>query len=149
MSETLDVQVIKGSGSNPKIIKEAGIEEADMLIAVTNSDEVNMIACLIAETQAKIPTKIARVRNEAYTTDAKIFDQDHLDIDLRINPEKEVVDNILKLLDVPGAIEVVDFAEGKIKLIGFELDENSPFAGKTLQEISEINPDEMVLVIAI
>ena len=149
VSETLDVQVIKGSGSNPRIIKEAGIEEADMLIAVTDSDEVNMIACLIAESQAKIPTKIARVRNEAYASDAKIFDQDHLDIDLRINPEKEAVDSILGLLEVPGAQEVVDFADGKIKLIGLELDESSPYAGKTLQEIREINPEEMALVIAI
>jgi trk system potassium uptake protein TrkA len=147
--ETLDVQAIKGSGSNPEILREAGIEKSDMLIAVTDSDEVNMIACLIAESLAKIHTKIARVRNEAYSTITKIFDRNHLDIDLQINPEKEAVKNILSLMEFPGTREVIDLADGKIRLVGIEIDDTSPFVGKTLEEIRISNPEYKILVIAI
>jgi trk system potassium uptake protein TrkA len=87
--ETLDVKVLLGKGSSPGVLSEAGIGEAEMVIAVTDSDEINMVACLIAGTQSKIPKRIARIRNLEYTQETQIFDEQHLDIDLCINPEME------------------------------------------------------------
>ncbi|MEE8574889.1 MAG: NAD-binding protein, partial [Thermodesulfobacteriota bacterium] len=116
--ETLDAKVVKGSGSNPQVLSDAGIEKADMVISVTDSDEVNMVAALIAGTQSKVPKKIARIRNREYLSYPRIFEEDYLDLDLNINPEKVAAERILRTVQIPGAVEVEDFADGKIKLVG-------------------------------
>ncbi len=130
--ETSDVQVLQGSGSSLGILREAGIEHAEMVIAVTDSDEVNMIVSLIADTQANVPVKIARIRNQEYTKASEILGKEHLNIDLVINPESEAIESVAKLLDIPGANEVVDFADGKVQMIGVRVDHNSPIVGKKL-----------------
>jgi trk system potassium uptake protein TrkA len=121
VQSTLDVQAIHGSGGSISLLRQAGITEASMVIAVTNSDEVNMISCLVAGLQHRVPKKIARVRDPEYSSLFPLFGKEHLNIDLVINPDHEVVEMILKLMEVPGAVEVVDFAEGKVRMVGLPL----------------------------
>jgi trk system potassium uptake protein TrkA len=152
IDETLDVKVLLGKGSSPGILKEAGIGEAEMVIAVTDSDEINMVACLIAGTQSKIPKRIARIRNLEYTEESQIFDEQHLDIDLCINPEMETAKTILRLLEYPGSADFAEFAEGKVELIGVKIEEDSYVVGKSLKELREVRdlfPDLKVLIVAI
>jgi trk system potassium uptake protein TrkA len=149
VQNTLDVQAIHGSGGSLSLLRQAGISEASMVIAVTNSDEVNMISCLVAGVQDRIPKKIARVRDPDYSSLFPLFDKEHLDIDLVINPDHEVVGMILKLMEVPGAIEVVDFADGKVRMVGLPLLLESPMAGKTLAEISRMYPQSGIIIVAV
>ncbi|MFQ5900005.1 MAG: Trk system potassium transporter TrkA [Thermodesulfobacteriota bacterium] len=149
MQETLDVKVIQGSGSSPKVLKEADIEHADMVIAVTDSDEVNMIACLIAGTQSSIPKKIARIRNQDYTQFTDILGEGCLDIDFYINPERVAAERILRIIEVPGATDVVDFSDGIVKLVGLRIDSDCSLTGKSLKNLAELHPGNKILIAAI
>ena len=111
LRDVVDVHVIHGSGSNPRTLKEAGLDEADMLIAVTSSDEVNLVACLAAQQLSVIPAKIARVRDpDLALVSSQFFGDDELD--LNINPEEEAAQQVLRTLRVPGAVGVFEFADG-------------------------------------
>jgi trk system potassium uptake protein TrkA len=149
VQESLDVRVVKGSGSNPRVLIEAGIEETDLVVAVTDSDEVNMIGCLIAGSQTKVPKKIARIRNPEYLSYTRIFEKDYLDLDLNIDPQKMAAERILKVIDVPGAVDVVDFVKGKLKLIGLRLTAESSVVGKRVKDIDDLHPDHKVIMVAI
>jgi trk system potassium uptake protein TrkA len=149
VQNTLDVQAVHGSGGSISLLRQAGISEASMLIAVTNSDEVNMISCLVAGVQDKIPKKIARVRDPEYSALFPLFDKEHLDIDLVINPDHEVVDMILNLMEVPGAVDVADFADGKVRMVGLPLISDSPMVGKSLAEIAALYPRSGILIVAV
>ncbi len=149
VQNSLDVQAIHGSGGSISMLRQAGIAEASMVIAVTNSDEVNMISCLVAGLQDRVPTKIARVRDPDYSALFPLFDKQHLDIDLVINPDHEVVEMILKLLEVPGVVRVTDFADGLVRMVGFPLPSDSPLEGKSLAQITRQYPDAGTLIVAI
>lgn len=152
IDESLDVKALLGRGSSPAILKQAGMEDAEMVIAVTDSDEINMVACLIAGTQSKIPKRIARIRNLEYTRETRIFDEQHLDIDLCINPELETAKTIVRLVEHPGSADFAEFAEGRVELIGVKIEEDSYVRGKKLKELQEARshfPDLKVLIVAI
>lgn len=149
VQNSLDVQAIHGSGGSISLLRQAGIAEASLLIAVTNSDEVNMISCLVAGLQNKVPRKIARVRDPDYSALLPLFDKDHLDIDLVINPDREVVDMILKLMEVPGAVRVADFADGLVRMVGLPIQEGNPLIGNSLGEIRRKYPEANTLIVAI
>ena len=149
IKDSLDIKTVCGSGSNPKTLLEAGLKQAEVLIAVTDSDEVNMIACLIAGSQSNIPVKIARIRNPEYSENTTILDKDHLDIDLAISPERETAKVILKMLNVPQALSVSDFLDGKVKLFSLKIDEDSLVSGKALKDISFLHPGKKVLIPAV
>lgn len=149
IQNSLDVQAIHGSGGSISLLRQAGIAEASLLIAVTNSDEVNMISCLVAGLQNKVPRKIARVRDPDYSALLPLFDKDHLDIDLVINPDREVVDMILKLMEVPGAVRVADFADGLVRMVGLPIQEGNPLIGNSLGEIRRKFPEANTLIVAI
>ncbi len=138
ITDELDVQAILGSGTSPKILLESKIDEADLLVAATNSDEVNIIACLLAQNLNKHLVKIARIRNHEYLDHKQLFRREVLGIDHVINPQSALVDNILGLMEVPGASEVIDFSDGKVKLIGFTVTENSPLAGMQLISLKKM-----------
>lgn len=148
LAETLDVMTLHGSGSSPEVLKKAGLSEADMVVAVTDSDETNMVACLLASTQSRVSFKIARIRNPELDEYADIFGKDRLNINLCINPEREAVKIALDLIEFPGATEVMDFHDGRIKLIGFPV-QSSSVTGKTLQQLREIHPDSKMLITSI
>ncbi len=149
LQENLDVKIIKGSGSSPGVLIEAGIEHSDMVIAVTNSDEVNMVACLIAGSQSMVPKKIARIRDLDYLSYTKIFEQDYLDLDLNINPELVTAERINKIIEIPGAVDVIDFFDGGLKLIGSRLTVDSPVVGKRVRDLKDFHPDHSVILVAI
>jgi trk system potassium uptake protein TrkA len=147
--DTLDVQTIHGSGSSVETLGQAGIENADMLIAVTNSDEVNMISCLVASVQSKAITKIARIRNPEYSQSLGIIGKNHLNIDLAINPEFELVNSLARLVEIPDATDVVEFAEGRVRITGIRVDPNSYVAGKKLRNLTQENEQHDIIIAAL
>lgn len=140
ISESLDIQTIVGSGSSPEVLRHAGMDSADMVVAVTDSDETNMIACLLASTQSRTPTRIARIRNPELDANNPLFQSEHLDIDLCINPEQEAVNRMMDRLEYPGASEVFSFAGGRVRLLGFDIDSNASVVGKRLVDLRAMTP---------
>jgi len=132
ITENLDVQALLGSGTSPEMLKTSGIKDADMLVAATDSDEVNLIACLFARHLNPYILKVARVRSQEYLKEKDLFSQDILGIDQIINPESVMVDTIRNLMLVPGASDVIDFVGGRVKLIGITVKPDSPLAGRQL-----------------
>ena len=138
IQNVIDVQAILGSGTNASTLGEAGIKESDIIVAATDSDEVNLIACFYAQYLTDYITKIARVRNPDYMEHREIFNQDFLNIDLLINPESEMVASMLRLTEVPVASEVIDFVDGRIKLIGITIKDDSPLVGRKLSSFTDL-----------
>lgn len=149
LRESLDVRIVHGSGSSPSALNEAGISKVDMVVSVTDSDEVNMVASLIAGTQSRVPKKVARIRDREYINCPQVFGKNYLDLDLNINPEKVAAECIMKTVEIPGAIEVEEFVDGRIKLVGCRLAPQSELSGKTLEDFQELHPDENILVVAV
>jgi len=143
----IDVQAIVGSGTSPSVLTEAGIRETDIIVAATDSDEANLIACFCAQYLTDYITKIARVRNPDYMEHTEIFKQDFLNIDLIINPQSEMVTSMLKLMEVPEASEVIDFVNGRIKLIGITIKEDSHLVGRKLSSFQDFEHALLVGVI--
>ncbi len=134
LRDVADVQVVQGNGSNPRVLREAGLDDAEMLIAVTNSDEVNLISCLVASKLSVIPTKIARVRDpDLALAVPEMFGEDPLD--LNINPEEEAAQNIVRTLRVPGAAGVFEFAEGRVQVVAFSVDRPCAAVGVVLRDL--------------
>ena len=151
VSEILDVQGIVGHASNPEVLEEAGIKDADMIIAVTYADEVNMVACQVAHSLFGVPTKIARVRQQSYLQPiyANLFSSDHMPIDVVISPEIEVARSIARRLTVPGAIEMIPLADDKIRLIGVRCMESCPILNTPLRQLTQLFPDLNIVIVGI
>ena len=149
LQNNLDIATVCGFGSHPNILAQAGAEDADMLIAVTNSDETNMIACQVACSAFNTPTKIARIRAIQYNSAPDLFGNKGLPIDVCISPEELVTANIGHLIENPGALQVIDFAEGRVRLVSINLDANSALVGRTLAELYELNENIVMRVVAI
>jgi trk system potassium uptake protein len=136
INENLDVQAFLGSGTSPRMLRLAGIQDAKLLVAATDIDEVNLIACLLARSLNQHTVKIARVRSQEYIQEKSLFSKDILGVDLIINTQTMMVNTILSLIDVPGASEVIDFLGGEIKLVSFLILNDSPLAGKKLNDFN-------------
>lgn len=137
LQDRFDLRTILGSGSHPRVLTRAGAQEADMLIAVTNSDEVNMVACQIAHTLFHTPMKIARVRETEYLRYPELFDPKALPVDVLISPEQKVTKYIERLISYPGALQVLNFAKGKVQLVAVKALSSSPICGKELRTLKE------------
>ncbi len=137
VSEKIDVDVIVGSGSSPLTLEEAGIKEAEILLAVTDSDETNLVACLMADTISPATKKLARIRKKDYDAYHQIFQDAPPHIDTVINPEIEVVKTIERFMSVPGAVDVGEFADGRLKLVGILMDKGARLAGVRLSDLSD------------
>ena len=135
VNEQLDLQTLCGSGASPVLLKEAGISEAELIIAVTNSDEINMLACRIAD-RYEVETKIARVSNPDYFSDESGLTANDFGIDLLVNPEHLCVEEFIRLLRIPEAREIVEFEDGRIQLAALRIKANNPFVGKSLAELN-------------
>ena len=135
VSDNIDVQVVIGSGSSPVVLKEAGIKEAEILLAVTDSDETNLVASLTANLISPTTKKLCRIRHADYDEFHEIFREQAPHIDTIINPEIEVVKTIERLIDVPGAVEVEEFADGRVKFVGIHLDKSARLNGVCLSDI--------------
>ena len=136
----LDVRGVIGHGSHPDVLQEAGIESADMLIAVTHSDEVNMMACQVAHSLFDVPTKVARVRAQSYLESEwnDLYSRENMPIDIIISPEVEIGKSILRRLHMPGAFEVVPFADNAVKLLGVHIDEDCPIIATPIRQIPDL-----------
>jgi len=133
LADRLDIRTIEGSASNPSVLESAGARDADMLIAVTNSDEVNMIACQVAHTLFNVPTKIARIREHDYLYgDHALFGSKAMPVDVLISPEELVTLHIKKLIQHPGALQVLDFAGGKAQLVAVKAYYGGPLVGREI-----------------
>ncbi|MDF2179751.1 Trk system potassium transporter TrkA [Aliiglaciecola sp. CAU 1673] len=150
LQDRLDLQVVSGFGSHPDVLKKAGAEDADMLIAVTNSDETNMTACQVAHTLFKTPTKIARIRSEQYLAyQEQLFKHSDIPINHLIAPEQLVTRSIKRLIDYPGALQVVEFAEGKVSLVAVKAYYGGLLVGHALSALKEHMPNVETRVAAI
>ncbi|MEP5765907.1 MAG: Trk system potassium transporter TrkA [Halieaceae bacterium] len=149
LQDRLDLQTVVGHASHPSSLFNAGAEDADMLIAVTNSDEINMMACQIAYTLFKTPTKISRVRSPNYLAHADMFDSDHVPVDVLIGPEQLVTKSMCELIANPGALQVLDFADGLVQLVAVKAFYGGPMVGQQLREIRKHMPSVDTRVAAI
>ncbi|WP_414499665.1 MULTISPECIES: Trk system potassium transporter TrkA [unclassified Zymobacter] len=134
----LDIQTLQGHGAHPSTLSQAGCESADMLIAVTNNDEINMVACQVAYSLFRTPTRIARVRSGAYLTYRELFRDENIPIDVLISPEQLVTTHIRRLIEYPGALQVIDFADGLAQLVAVKAYRGGPMIGKPLRQLHEL-----------
>ena len=151
INDTLDVRGILGHASHPEVLEEAGANDCDMIIAVTRSDEVNMVACQVAHSLFSVPTRIARVRAQSYLADEwkNLFSREHLPIDVVISPEIEVGEAVLRRLYEPGAFETVSFADGKVSVMGISCGDECPVVDTPIRQLSELFPDLGAVIVAV
>ncbi len=138
VSDCMDVKTVHGHASLPSVLERANAANADLLVAATTNDEVNMLACQVAHSLFKVPTKIARVRNPEYVRHEKLCGRDDLPIDLIISPETEAAKAIVKRFQVSSAADAQEFANGKITLVGLRIPPKSEFAGVSLVDSGEV-----------
>ncbi|MBA1190415.1 Trk system potassium transporter TrkA [Pseudomonas entomophila] len=149
LGDRLDIRTVQGRGSLPTVLRQAGADDADMLVAVTNSDETNMVACQVAYTLFHTPTKIARVRESSYLTRKELFDNEAIPVDVLISPEQVVTNYIRRLIEHPGALQVIDFAKGKAQLVAVKAYYGGPLVGQQLRQIRAHMPNVDTRVAAI
>lgn len=149
LQDRMDIRTVLGQASHPEILSQAGAEDADMIVAVTNSDETNMVACQVAYTLFHTPTKIARIRAAEYLAHPKLFTQDALPIDVLISPEKLVTEYVQRLIEHPGALQVLDFAGGRVQLVAVRAYHDGPLVGHELRALREHMPKVDARVAAI
>jgi trk system potassium uptake protein TrkA len=149
LQDRLDLRTVIGHASHPAVLAQAGADDADMIIAVTNSDEINMIAAQIAFTIFHTPTKIARVRATEYLSHTELFAQESLPVDVLISPEQLITEYILRLIEHPGALQVLDFAGGRVRLVGLKAFYGGPLVGHELRTLREHMPGVETRVAAI
>ena len=149
LSETQDVQVIEGSGSKASDLRRAGIEKADLVIATTNSDEVNMIVCLLASSLFDVARIVVRLRDPGHAEAFSLINRERPSDRMCINPDEVAVDRIADLLEVPGAVDVVSFMEGRLLVAGFRITPNSDFVGLRVSDMNLLFAGTPTLAVAI
>ncbi|MCV2892338.1 Trk system potassium transporter TrkA [Lentibacter sp. XHP0401] len=149
--DTLDVQGIAGFASYPDILDKAGARDADMVIAATYSDEVNMVICQVAHSIFSVPRKIARLRAQSYLTAiySDLYRRDHLPIDVVISPEREVAEAALRRLSVPSAFDIENFMDGKVQMLGIRIAADCPVINTPLRQLTDLFSTLKVIVIGI
>ena len=150
-TDTLDVQGIAGHASYPDILDRAGAGDADMIIAATHSDEVNMVTCQVAHSVFEIPRKIARLRAQSYLTAiySDLYRRDHMPIDVVISPEREVAEAALRRLSAPAAFDTELFLEGKAQLLGIQLDKDCPVLNTPLRQLTDLFSTLRAIVVGV
>ncbi|MEE3288262.1 MAG: Trk system potassium transporter TrkA, partial [Pseudomonadota bacterium] len=149
LQDRLDIRTIVGAAAHPGVLEQAGGPDADLVLAVTNHDEVNMAACQVAYSLFRTPKKIARIRSAEYLRHPEIFCDESIPIDVIISPEQVITQRILHLIKYPGALQVVDFAGGKIQLVALKAYYGGPLVGRQLRSIREDLPNVKSRVAAI
>ncbi len=149
LQDRLDLGILQGHAGQPDVLRRAGAEDADMILAVTNSDETNMVACQVAYTLFHTPMKIARVRSQAYLDYPEIFAHEAFPVDELISPEQLVTEYILRLVEYPGALQVLDFARGRVRLVAVKAYYDGPLVGHKLCTLYDHIPNIDARVAAI
>ena len=146
LEEHLDAKIVQGSASSVNILQKAGLANAEMLIAETDSDEINLLSCLIAEANSNVAIKVARIRTHEFREWDQILGQLGLHVDRIIHPETTIMDRIMRVLHAPGVSDILDFADGKIKLFGMNVESDSWFAGQTVEELDAAGPPKNSMI---
>lgn len=149
LQDRLDIRTVVGNAAYPSVLEAAGAAEADILVALTSSDEVNMMACEVAYTLYRTPTKIARIRSAEYTSRPQLFSAEALSVDVWISPEQLVTEYIERLIRYPGALQVLDFADGRVRLVGVRALKGGLLVGQQLRALREHLPRNEARVVAI
>jgi trk system potassium uptake protein TrkA len=149
LQDRFDLRTVSGSGAHPSVLVEAGIEDADLLIAVTQSDETNLVACRLAARMFNVPRRIARLRATDYLANKKVLGGEGFDVDLCICPEQILTDYIAKLVEFPEALQVLDFANGKVSLVAVRAFQGGPLVGLPLKELRAQRPNLDTRIVAI
>jgi trk system potassium uptake protein TrkA len=149
LQDRLDLRTVNGHAAHPDVLQRAGAEDADMIIAVTNSDETNIVACQVAYTLYHTPTKIARVRSQAYLQHAELFTQEAMPVDVIISPEQLVTDYVHRIIEHPGALQVLDFSGGRVQLVAVKAYYGGPLVGHELKTLRDHMPGVQTRVAAI
>ena len=149
LGSRVDLQTIQGNAAYPETLKQSGAETADMLIAVTSSDEVNMVACQIASTLFDTPKKIARIRAQEYSQNKALFSKSNIPVDYYINPEQLVTEHIAELILHPGAFQVLDFANGRVRMVGVRAKQQGFLVNQPIKSLHEHLGNEQVRIAAV
>ncbi len=151
LNDTVDATGITGHASDPNVLQSAGVEDADMIIAVTYADEVNMVACQVAHSLFGVPMKLARIRQQSYLEPmwSTLFSRDNMPIDVIISPEREVARAVGRRLRVPGAFEMIPLVNDKVKLLGVRCTEQCPLINTPLRQLTQLFPDLNIVIIGI
>lgn len=149
LEDRLDLRTVMGSAAHPSVLKQAGIEDADLLIAVTQSDDTNLVACRLASKLFNVPRRIARLRSTDYLSNEKVIGEDGFDIDLAICPEQVLTDYIVNLVEFPEALQVLDFAGGRVSLVAVRAFAGGPLVGHPLKELRLHMPHIDTRIVAI
>ncbi|HET7832508.1 MAG TPA: Trk system potassium transporter TrkA [Gallionella sp.] len=149
LHDRLDLRTLVGNAAHPSVLEQAGIADTDMLLAVTQSDEVNLVACKLAASLYNTPTRIARIRATDYLTRQQVFSAENFSVDFSICPEQILTDYIAKLIEFPEALQVLEFAEGRVSLVAVRAFEGGPLVGKPLNFLRTHMPQVETRVAAI
>ena len=141
LQDRFDLRTVRGHAAHPSVLKQAGAEDADMLVAVTQSDETNLVSCRIASTLFNVPTRIARIRSDDFLGQEAGFLAEHFGVDHVISPEEEVTNTLRRLIEHPEALQVLDFADGKVRLVAVRAYHGGPLVGHELQDIKRHMPN--------
>jgi len=141
LQDRLDIRTVVGNGAYPDVLERAGANDADIIVALTDSDETNMVAYQVAYTLYHTPTKIARIRSADYMNAKKLFTQDAIPVDVRISPEQLVCEYVEQLILYPGALQVLEFANGKVRLVGARADRDGLLVGQKIAALKEHIPN--------
>ncbi len=149
LQDRLDLRTVTGSAAHPSVLVEAGIDDADLLVAVTQSDETNLVACRIAARMFNVPRRIARIRATDYLANERVLGEEGFDVDLSICPEQLLTDYIVKLVEFPEALQVLDFAGGRVSLVAVRAFGGGPLVGHPLREMRKHIPNIDTRIVAI
>lgn len=149
LAQLLDIRIVVGHAAHPDVLRDAACDSADMLIAVTNSDETNMVACQVAYALFNTPKRIARVRSSSYSLQPKLFNKRGFHINVLISPERLVTNYIERLIDFPGSLQVLDFADSRAQLVAVKPYFGGPLVGRMISELKQSLPGVNVRVVAI
>ena len=141
LQDRLDIRTVVGHPAYPDVLERAGADDADIIVALTDTDETNMVACQVAYTVYHTPTKIARIRSAEYMNARALFTQDAIPVDVRISPEQLVCEFIEQLILYPGALQVLDFADGRVRLVGARADHRGSLVGQKIATLKEHIPN--------
>ena len=141
LQDRLDIRTIVGHAAHPEVLERAGAADADIIVALTDTDETNMVACQVAYTLFHTPTKIARIRSAEYMSTKKLFTQDAIPVDVRISPEQLVCEYIEQLILYPGALQVLEFANGRVRLVGARADRDGLLVGQKIATLKQHIPN--------
>ncbi len=149
LQDRLDLRIVQGNASHPSVLKEAGVEDADLLIAVTQSDETNLVACKLASRMFNVPRRVARVRASDFLENELVLGHEGFDVDLAICPEQVLTDYLVKLVEFPEALQVLDFADGRVSLVAVRAFLGGPLVGRPIREIRRHIPQVDTRIVAV